>query len=124
MKKVLKIAEVRKSRNMTQMELAKVVGIAQPTLCNIENGENNPSLDTFIKIAQALECSLDDLVDAESVASYLIGKNHEGIKMATFDGNDLKRWREEHRISAADLAERISVDVSTLYRNENGKIFR
>ena len=42
--------------------------------------------------------------------------------MATFDGNDLKRWREEHRISAADLAERISVDVSTLYRYENGKI--
>lgn len=42
--------------------------------------------------------------------------------MATFDGNDLKRWREAQGMSAADLAERISVDVSTLYRYENGKI--
>lgn len=42
--------------------------------------------------------------------------------MATFDGNDLKKWRERRGISAADLAERISCDVSTLYRYENGKI--
>ena len=41
--------------------------------------------------------------------------------MATFAGSDLKKWRESQNISAADLAERISVDVSTLYRYENGK---
>lgn len=42
--------------------------------------------------------------------------------MAVFAGNDLKRWREEQGISAADLAERISCDTTTIYRYESGKL--
>lgn len=42
--------------------------------------------------------------------------------MAVFTGIDLKAWREEQQISAADLAERISCDVTTIYRYESGKI--
>ena len=39
-----------------------------------------------------------------------------------FAGSDLKKWRTEQGVSAADLAERISCDVTTLYRYESGKI--
>lgn len=42
--------------------------------------------------------------------------------MAVFTGIDLKNWREKQGISAADLAERISCDVTTVYRYENGKL--
>lgn len=42
--------------------------------------------------------------------------------MATFTGNDLRKWREAQQISAADLAERISCDTTTIYRYESGKI--
>ena len=42
--------------------------------------------------------------------------------MAVFAGRDLKKWREEQGISAADLAERISCDTTTIYRYENGKL--
>lgn len=42
--------------------------------------------------------------------------------MAVFAGSDLKKWRTEQGVSAADLAERISCDVTTLYRYESGKI--
>ena len=42
--------------------------------------------------------------------------------MAGFDGSDLKKWRSEKNVSAADLAERISCDVTTIYRYESGKI--
>lgn len=42
--------------------------------------------------------------------------------MAAFTGNDLRKWREAQRISAADLAERISCDATTIYRYESGKI--
>ena len=42
--------------------------------------------------------------------------------MATFDGNDMKLWREAQGISAADLAERINCDTVTLYRYQSGKI--
>lgn len=42
--------------------------------------------------------------------------------MAAFAGHDLRKWRETQGISAADLAERISVDTTTIYRYESGKI--
>lgn len=42
--------------------------------------------------------------------------------MAVFAGIDLKLWREKQKISAADLAERISCDATTIYRYENGKL--
>ena len=42
--------------------------------------------------------------------------------MAAFTGNDLRKWREAQQISAADLAERISCDATTIYRYESGKI--
>lgn len=42
--------------------------------------------------------------------------------MASFDGGDLKAWRQSQGVTAADLAERISCDVTTVYRYESGKI--
>lgn len=42
--------------------------------------------------------------------------------MAAFTGNDLRKWREAQEISAADLAERISCDATTIYRYESGKL--
>lgn len=42
--------------------------------------------------------------------------------MAVFAGSDLKKWRESQGMSAADLAERISCDTTTLYRYESGKL--
>lgn len=42
--------------------------------------------------------------------------------MAVFSGIDLKKWRTEQNISAADLAERISCDATTIYRYESGKL--
>lgn len=42
--------------------------------------------------------------------------------MAVFTGSDLRLWREQQKITAADLAERISVDATTIYRYESGKL--
>ena len=42
--------------------------------------------------------------------------------MAVFTGSDLKKWRESQGVHAAVLAERISCDVTTIYRYESGKL--
>lgn len=67
----LRLREMRKSRGMTQTQLANAVGIKQPSLSSLENGVTEPALKTLIKLAKALECSLDELVDQndDSVAS-------------------------------------------------------
>lgn len=55
----LKIRERRISVKMTQEFLAEKVGVNPSHICNIENGNANPSLTTIVNIANALECSVD-----------------------------------------------------------------
>ena len=40
---------------MSQKELADRCGIAQSTLCDIEQGRCNPSIETAIKLAKELD---------------------------------------------------------------------
>ena len=47
---------------MTQTELAEKVGVTQGAISMIENGDRSPSLDVLIRLASALNCTLDDLV--------------------------------------------------------------
>ena len=63
---MLRLTEMRKKRNMTQAELARAVGIAQPSISDLENGNTKPAFETLVKLAQVLECSLDDLVDLKT----------------------------------------------------------
>lgn len=46
---------------MSQIELAKKVGVSQPVLSRIEKNQSNPSVDLAIKLAQALGVGLDDI---------------------------------------------------------------
>ena len=68
---MLKLKETREKRKMTQEALAKKVGVAQGFISNLENGNCSPSFEVFIRLARALDCSLDELVDMEgdSIAS-------------------------------------------------------
>jgi len=56
------IKELRKKHKMSQEELAKQAGITYSTLIKIESGANdNPTIKTMKKIADALDVSLDEL---------------------------------------------------------------
>lgn len=52
---MLNIRKKRKDLGMSQKELAEKCGIAQGTLCDIEHGRCNPSLQVAIKIARVLQ---------------------------------------------------------------------
>ena len=51
----MNIRERRESLGMSQKELADRCGIAQSTLCDIEQGRCNPSIETAIKLAKELD---------------------------------------------------------------------
>ena len=63
---MLKVLEIRKRQEMSQGTPAKKVGIEQGSLCDIERGRRKPSFDVLIRLAIALECSLDELVDMDA----------------------------------------------------------
>jgi len=47
---------------LSQESLAERVGISSKYLSSIERGKENPTLDTLIKLAAALEVELSDLL--------------------------------------------------------------
>ncbi len=58
---VTKIREYRAKYNLTQDELAKLVGVRRETIVNLENGRYNPSLKLAMDIAGVFNCLVEDL---------------------------------------------------------------
>ena len=51
----MNIKERREQLGLSQKELAEMCGIAQSTMCDIEQGRCKPSLDVSIRIADTLK---------------------------------------------------------------------
>ncbi|MEK6697671.1 MAG: helix-turn-helix transcriptional regulator [Nitrospirota bacterium] len=57
----LRIKHVRKTRGLSQEKLSEKVAMSSKYLSSIERGKENPTLDTFIKLAQALNVEISEL---------------------------------------------------------------
>ena len=53
-----KVAERRQARNLSQRELAQLVGTTQSAIARLERGGRPPRIDTLLNIAEALHCDL------------------------------------------------------------------
>ena len=63
----LNIKSLRKSKGITQAELAEQAGISRQTLISLErNSVKNTTAGTLHKIASALGCKVDDLILPET----------------------------------------------------------
>lgn len=64
----MKIAENLKQRRETkalsQAELSRQSGVSQPMICEIEKGRKMPTVVVAKALADALHCSLDELIGA------------------------------------------------------------
>lgn len=54
---------LRKAARMTQFELAEAAGVGNEYISKIERGIGSPSLETLVKIAQALQVEMKALFD-------------------------------------------------------------
>ena len=62
----IKLATMRTKRQMNQSELSRSSGVPQPMISDIENGNVlNPTIKTLSKLARALRCLIDDLIEEE-----------------------------------------------------------
>jgi len=68
-----RIKQLRKARDLSQEELSEKVGMSSKYLSSIERGNENPTLDTFIRLAMSLNTEVfevfnysNELSDKES----------------------------------------------------------
>ncbi len=50
---------MREERGMTQQQLAKASNIAQPSIARLESKRTSPTLETIVKITNALDCKIE-----------------------------------------------------------------
>ena len=55
---IAQLVEARLARNISQAELARMIGTQRSNICRLESGIQNPSLDMIIRIADALNKSV------------------------------------------------------------------
>ena len=56
----------RSELNLSQMQLAKLVGTKQPAMSRLERGDGNITINTLCRIADALDADLDISLKARS----------------------------------------------------------
>ena len=59
---MIKLKELRKARNLTQAELAKLLDVDRTTVAQWENGVNMPRAKMLIKLAKIFKCKVDALL--------------------------------------------------------------
>ena len=55
------VREFRKNLGLSQLELAKSIGVSRQTINMIENNKYNPTLELFLNLAKALDTDLNSL---------------------------------------------------------------
>ena len=56
------VKALREARGLTQQQIAKAAGVPRPTWANLESGAANPTLAVLVRVAAALQVSLEELV--------------------------------------------------------------
>jgi transcriptional regulator with XRE-family HTH domain len=60
--RVRNLERLRKAAGLTQAQLAEMVGVDQATVSRWEQGERSPMIATAFAVANALHCTIDDLL--------------------------------------------------------------
>lgn len=73
----MRIQELRKAKGLSQSQLAKASGVPFRSLQNYEQGHRPASLEAVSKLADALECTIDELAGRGEPAAKGKGKRKD-----------------------------------------------
>lgn len=59
--KNLKLKAARASKDLSQADLAAIVGVSRQTISAVEKGDYNPTINLCVNICKALDVTLNEL---------------------------------------------------------------
>jgi XRE family transcriptional regulator, regulator of sulfur utilization len=69
------IRQLRQARGLTQEQLAKESGVPRATWAHLESGGANPTLNVLVRVATALQVSIEELISAPRATAKLFHKD-------------------------------------------------
>ena len=61
------LRDIRKSRDITMKELGEIVGVTEAAIGYYETGKRNINYEMLLRLSEALNCSVDDIVNGEKI---------------------------------------------------------
>ncbi len=58
----LNLKQIRESRGLSQVQIARLAGLPRPTWTHLESGAGNPTVQVLVKVASALQVSIEELL--------------------------------------------------------------
>ena len=105
-----RIAQLRKAHNLTQAQLAEVLGVAQQTVQGYEAGSRRIPVSTLPVVAQTLAVSLDEL----------FGSQAKAVRASGSKRGPVPQW-QQHIESISRLPRSRQQFVSDMLRNVLGE---
>lgn len=105
MKKTLgnKIQELRKSKKMTQEELAEKLGVTPQAVSKWETDNSYPDIDLLVEIADLFNCTVDEL----------LGRKNNDTRVLTDDmKKDINKMLLKVRITSEEDDDKTKVDIN------------
>lgn len=88
------LSKKRKEKGLTQVEMAKIIGVTDRAISNWENGRRIPDVSLFNNICEALDITVNELINGEDISKdKVISKNNESlIKVLKNNKNNKRRF--------------------------------
>lgn len=98
------VLRLREGRSLTQADLARLAGMRQPRIAEIERGDANPQLDTVSKIAYALGASTAELLANPERTSHSEAGRSERVLRVQIERTERLSDSEPWKFLAGDAA--------------------
>ena len=63
------VRSLRETRSLTQQQMSKLSGVPRPTWANLESGAANPTVAVLVKVANALQVRVEELLGPPKAAA-------------------------------------------------------
>ncbi|MEN0857613.1 helix-turn-helix transcriptional regulator, partial [Listeria monocytogenes] len=110
----------RKNNNKTQEDISKILGISRGAYSHIENGRNEPDMETIVKLANIFGVSTDYLLGRsnngfiDTIAAHIDSNatEEEMEEILAYIEEKRKEYANEEEIDITDIAAKKDADVA------------
>ncbi|EAH2945282.1 TPA_asm: helix-turn-helix domain-containing protein [Listeria monocytogenes] len=115
-----RLKQLRKNNNKTQEDISKILGISRGAYSHIENGRNEPDMETIVKLANIFGVSTDYLLGRsnngfiDTIAAHIDSNatEEEMEEILAYIEEKRKEYANEEEIDITDIATKKDADVA------------
>lgn len=91
-----RIKKLREEKDMTQQNLADILGVSQQAVAKWESGKAEPDSMTMVRISNIFEVSLDYLLGRTNIRTPIetIAAHHDGDEWTEEELEEIERFKE------------------------------